>query len=85
MKKLFLSLIMLLALNFFASAQNSSAAKHNSKAAPVKSDGSLDMRYKVNKDKKVAVPAGPTKADGTPDLRYKENKEKSKDKKKGSK
>ncbi len=82
MKKLFLSLMMLLALNFAASAQNSSAAKQKSKGTPVKADGTPDMRYKANKDKKDAVPAGPKKADGTLDMRYKENKEHAKDKKK---
>jgi len=39
-------------------------------AAPVKADGTLDKRYKVNK----ATAAGPLKADGTPDKRYKANK-----------
>lgn len=42
---------------------------------PVKSDGSMDMRYKANKEKLKATAPGPKKADGTPDMRYKENKQ----------
>ena len=37
--------------------------------APVKADGTPDMRYSVNKNA-----AKPLKADGTPDMRYKANK-----------
>jgi len=40
--------------------------------AHTKKDGTLDMRYKENKEKKA--PAGPLKKDGTPDMRYKANK-----------
>jgi hypothetical protein len=40
--------------------------------APVKKDGTADMRYKANKE--AAKPAGPVKKDGTADLRYKANK-----------
>jgi hypothetical protein len=39
----------------------------------LKADGTPDMRYKVNKNKKVVV-AGPKKKDGTADMRYKVNK-----------
>ncbi len=42
---------------------------------PSKSDGTPDMRYKLNKEKFKATAPGPKKADGTPDMRYKENKE----------
>lgn len=42
---------------------------------PTKTDGSMDMRYKVNKDRLKAIAPGPKKADGTPDMRYKENKQ----------
>ena len=41
-------------------------------AAKTKKDGTLDMRYKENKEK--AKPMGPMKKDGTPDKRYKANK-----------
>jgi len=39
-------------------------------AAPLKADGTPDMRYKVNKERKK----GPLKKDGTPDKRYKANR-----------
>ncbi|MDP3394954.1 hypothetical protein [Sediminibacterium sp.] len=42
---------------------------------PTKSDGTMDMRYKANKEKLNAIAPGPRKADGTPDMRYKENKQ----------
>lgn len=38
---------------------------------PKKKDGTLDMRYKVNKEAKTSTHL---KKDGTPDKRYKENK-----------
>ena len=41
--------------------------------APVKSDGTPDMRYKVNKERKKQQ--GPLKKDGTPDKRYKANRD----------
>ncbi|WP_439506955.1 hypothetical protein [Sediminibacterium sp.] len=41
---------------------------------PTKSDGTMDMRYKANKEKFKANAPGPRKSDGTPDMRYKENK-----------
>jgi hypothetical protein len=59
-----------------------SAAKPNTKTAaaqvpgPKKADGSLDMRYKANKEAVRA--AGPRKKDGTLDMRYKVNQEKTK-------
>jgi hypothetical protein len=59
------------------------AAKTNTKPAiavkamgPKKADGSLDMRYKANKEAVRA--AGPRKKDGTLDMRYKVNQEKTK-------
>lgn len=42
---------------------------------PTKSDGSMDMRYKVNKDRLKSTASGPKKADGTPDMRYNKNKQ----------
>ena len=39
----------------------------------VKKDGTLDMRYKENKEAEKK-PIAPTKKDGTPDMRFKENK-----------
>jgi hypothetical protein len=41
--------------------------------APVKKDGTPDMRYKSNKQS-TTVTTGPTKKDGTADMRYKTNK-----------
>ena len=38
----------------------------------MKKDGTPDMRFKENKEKKE----GPKKKDGTPDMRYKSNKKK---------
>lgn len=49
--------------------------KNSSVVHPTKSDGSMDMRYKVNKDRLKATAPGPKKADGSPDMRYKENKQ----------
>lgn len=44
--------------------------------APVrKADGSLDMRYRKNKELVNKKAKGPRKKDGTPDMRYKKNKE----------
>jgi hypothetical protein len=44
-------------------------------AAKTKKDGTPDMRYSENKNKKAeAAPAGPLKKDGTPDMRHKANK-----------
>jgi hypothetical protein len=48
------------------------------KGAPVKADGTPDMRYKANKAAKAASVAGPKKKDGTADMRYKANKVKAK-------
>lgn len=57
------------------------SAKTNTKPAiavkpvgPKKADGSLDMRYKANKEAVRA--AGPRKKDGSLDMRYKVNQEK---------
>ena len=50
-------------------------AKSAQTAAPLKKDGTPDMRYKANKDAAKAKPATThVKADGTADKRYKENK-----------
>jgi hypothetical protein len=51
--------------------------------APVKKDGSADMRFKVNKEAAKPTVAGPTKKDGTADMRYKANKKDAGKKKKG--
>ena len=48
------------------------APAKTSTTAPVKKDGTPDMRYKANKE--AAAPVTHTKNDGTPDKRYKENK-----------
>ena len=45
------------------------------KTSKTKKDGTPDMRFKENKEKKEAKPAGPTKKDGMPDKRYKANKD----------
>ncbi|GEM_PF-6538833 len=46
------------------------------KGAPVrKADGSLDMRYRKNKELVNKKAKGPRKKDGKPDMRYKRNKE----------
>lgn len=61
----------------------SDTKKTDNKGTKLKKDGSPDMRYKENKEKKAAEaikPAGPVKKDGTPDMRHKANKE-AKDKK----
>jgi len=49
--------------------------KNSAVLHPTKSDGTMDMRYKANKEKLKAIAPGPKKADGTPDMRYKENKQ----------
>lgn len=49
--------------------------KNDAVLHPTKSDGTMDMRYKANKEKLNAIAPGPRKADGTPDMRFKENKQ----------
>lgn len=49
--------------------------KNASVVHPTKSDGTMDMRYKSNKEKFKATAPGPRKADGSPDMRFKENKQ----------
>lgn len=49
--------------------------KNASVVHPTKSDGTMDMRYKSNKEKLKNTAPGPRKADGSPDMRYKENKQ----------
>jgi len=44
-------------------------------ASMTKADGTPDMRFKANKEKKAPA-TGPTKKDGTLDKRYKANKTK---------
>ena len=53
-------------------AAASTAPAKTATTAPVKKDGTPDMRYKANKE--TAVPVTHAKKDGTPDKRYKENK-----------
>lgn len=48
------------------------SAKPAATAAPIKSDGTPDMRYKANKEADKVAPK--LKKDGTPDLRYNRNK-----------
>lgn len=50
----------------------SKALKGTAKAALVKADGTLDMRYKANREAAKAKPK--LKKDGTPDMRYNRNK-----------
>ncbi len=87
MKKLFLSVLILIGLTTFSQAQIKTTEKVKpapvSKTAPAakatigpkKADGTPDMRYAENKGKAAAT-TGPKKADGTPDMRYAENKTK---------
>lgn len=59
-------------------------SKNNKIQIPLKSDGTPDMRYKVNKElfgnsdslnENYSISEIPLKSDGTPDMRYKINKE----------
>lgn len=82
MKKMLLAFLVSFLLTGSMYAQTPEKKKETTsttktKAAPVKKDGTPDMRYKENKAAKEAKPAGPLKKDGTPDKRYKANKEKS--------
>lgn len=77
MKKIIVTLLaaFCLAAGSFAQVKKPAkpAAPHVVKpAAPIKKDGTPDMRFKVNKE--AAKPAGPLKKDGTPDMRFKANK-----------
>ena len=49
------------------------ATKVSKPASMTKADGTADMRFKANKEKKV-ITKGPLKKDGTADKRYKANK-----------
>jgi hypothetical protein len=49
--------------------------KNDAVLHPTKSDGTMDMRYKANKEKLNKMATGPKKADGTPDMRYSKNKQ----------
>ncbi|MES2702986.1 MAG: hypothetical protein V4649_10120 [Bacteroidota bacterium] len=87
MKKIFVLLAALIMIGNGAIAQKKAARTATTQTQPVnslaaqpvpaagqklKKDGTADMRYKANKEKK-AVP-GPVKKDGTPDKRFKANK-----------
>ena len=55
-----------------STAKTSTTVKTSTTASgPTKKDGTLDMRYKANKEAKTTTHL---KKDGTPDKRYKENK-----------
>ena len=87
-----LAFMMLISFSLYSSAQTTPKAKQppvpaaatktaatpsKTTAAPVKKDGTPDMRYKTNQDAAKATPAPVhTKKDGTADKRYKENKKK---------
>ncbi len=81
MKKIIIALFFLAATlgftNVNAQKKTSTKTKTTTSTATTtsthtKKDGTLDMRYKENKEKKA--PAGPLKKNGTPDMRYKANK-----------
>ncbi len=71
-----LALSLLIAISLTTIAQRSPNAKEVKKeaAAKTKADGTPDMRFKENKQKKEVKSKGPLKADGTPDKRFKANK-----------
>ncbi|HVZ96284.1 MAG TPA: hypothetical protein VG847_05370 [Chitinophagaceae bacterium] len=78
MKKIIIALFFLAGTLGFTNvnAQKKTSAKTTTTTATTthtKKDGTLDMRYKENKEKKA--PAGPLKKNGTPDMRYKANKQ----------
>ncbi len=84
MKKIFAAFMALMIMGSVAMANpdNKKDAKKATKEAATtttktKSDGTPDMRYKENKDKKDTAPKADVKLkkDGTPDMRYKDNKE----------
>jgi hypothetical protein len=81
MKKSFLAALLLVLVNMAGFAQTTPkkavtpvVVTPAKPAAPVKADGSLDMRYKANKE--AAKTAPKLKKDGTPDKRYSRNKKK---------
>jgi type II secretory pathway component PulC len=73
MKKMLLSLSLLMAISLTTIAQHSPKVKKEA-AAKTKADGTPDLRFKENKEKKEVKSKGPLKADGTPDKRFKANK-----------
>lgn len=76
MKKIIALLLLLVCINIKPFAQKKANTKtNNTTTAATKKDGTPDMRYKENKNKKDTVKAkGPLKKDGTPDKRFKANK-----------
>lgn len=82
MKKLLMSLLLVISIIGFSPAQKAPAAQKTTKTKTtttvqttdkgMKKDGTPDMRLKENKMKKE----GPKKKDGTADMRYKANKKK---------
>ncbi len=81
MKKILVVLLAAFSLSMASFAQTKPSEKAKTPAAktaaaPVKKDGTPDMRFKANKEAaKATTPAGPLKKDGTPDMRHKANKE----------
>ena len=76
MKKIFaaiMSLMLLTSMSFAQAKQDTKAAK--SATAHVKKDGTLDKRFKENKDAATTAKTTHVKKDGTPDKRFKENKD----------
>lgn len=76
MKKIMTLLLVLICLSLQPFAQTKENTKSKSTTtAPTKKDGTLDMRFKENKNKKDTTKIkGPLKKDGTPDKRFKANK-----------
>lgn len=90
MKKVLLGLFFMLCFAGMASAQKrakttakatpiekakiAAKTKPAESAAPLKKDGTADLRFKQNKLAKKDM--GPLKKDGTPDMRYSKNKTK---------
>lgn len=71
MKKLFLSLAVLLAFTLSAQAQTTSKTKTVKKTAVESSAGAKKTATSVTKDQKVIKNGVVLKKDGTPDKRYK--------------
>ncbi len=76
MKKMLLALSFLMTMSLSSFAQQSTKNKQpqKEKVSKSKADGTPDLRFKENKEKKEVKAKGPLKADGTPDKRFKANK-----------
>ena len=82
MRKLFYIFFTLLVLSFYGITNKNRKKQSNSYSSdaapgPTKKDGTLDMRYAVNKEYVASNSngLGPTKQDGTLDMRYAANKQ----------